>query len=69
MTTSTIIKTVSDLADHLGIHRKTAWLKIKNGYLPKPILTPTGKKVGWTDEYLSEYQNQLESRAIKALSA
>lgn len=62
------IKSVKELALHLGIHRKTVWVHIKEGLLPVAITTLSGKKVGWTSEYLGAYQRKLEKRAIEKLS-
>lgn len=65
---SKTIKSVKELALHLGIHRKTVWVHIKDGLLPVAITTPNGKRVGWTNEYLGAYQKKLEKRAIENLS-
>lgn len=62
------IKSVNGLAKNLGVHRKTVWLQLRGGLLPRAITTPSGKKVGWTSNYLDAYQKKLEKRAIESLS-
>jgi predicted DNA-binding transcriptional regulator AlpA len=64
-----VIGTLSELSEYMGISRKTAWKRVKNGQLPQPIMTDSGKRIGWTADYINEWQKILKERAIRKLAA